>query len=107
MTGCDPHGLTYPLEALFTSSGLPSTILLSGTPAYEFISITDVDGQPFPESKMRDWSQIGSMPRIFRSMGNRLGQQTHIAVLVDTLPLVVELNIILMISRMFGGANVP
>jgi hypothetical protein len=33
--------------------GFPITILSSGTPAYEFISITDVDGQLDPELKIR------------------------------------------------------
>jgi hypothetical protein len=45
---------TYPFAAAPALIGLPITILLSGIPAYEFISMTEVDGQLDPESKIRD-----------------------------------------------------
>lgn len=45
---------TYPLLAAPALIGLPMTILLSGIPAYEFISITEVDGQLDPELKTKD-----------------------------------------------------
>jgi len=46
---------TYPLLAAPALIGLPMTILLSGIPAYEFISKTEVDGQLDPELKTKDW----------------------------------------------------
>jgi hypothetical protein len=45
---------TYPFAAAPALIGLPITILLSGIPAYEFISMTEVDGQLDPESKIKD-----------------------------------------------------
>lgn len=51
------HSSTHPLYAAPESSGLPMTILSSGTPAYELISITEVDGQSSPEL----WIKLYSM----------------------------------------------
>jgi hypothetical protein len=45
---------TYPLLAALELMGLPMTILSSGIPAYEFISITEVEGQLDPESNTKD-----------------------------------------------------
>jgi hypothetical protein len=99
-------GSTHPLVALLTSSGLPITILLSGTPAYELISMTDVDGQPVPELKMRDWDQDGSIILLEVAVElAQLGKRTHVAVSIHSVSLVVELDVVLYVSIFFFRAG--
>lgn len=42
--------MAHPLSASPDFKGFPMTIFSSGTPAYELISITEVEGHELPES---------------------------------------------------------
>lgn len=48
----------YPFAAAAESSGLPMTILLSGTEEYELISKTEVEGNDPPEVVMSESQSV-------------------------------------------------
>jgi hypothetical protein len=78
---------TYPLLAAPALMGFPITILSSGTPAYEFISNTEVEGQLDPESKINVYPSVSLLHH------TPLQHKTYLAVHVD-IALVIKLHVV-------------